>query len=699
MTAAPSINLETEVVTQALVRYLQVPGLAGEVALITLDNGRDHTRPSTLGPGGLANLDNAITEIESHQPAVSAIAITGKPFVFCVGADLTAVALIRSRDQAYESAQEGHRIFRRLRDSSVPTFAFINGAVMGGGLELALHCSYRTVARGVSAIGLPEVSLGLVPGWGGTQLLPALIGPDAAVTVIIENPLNQNALLAAQPAADLGIADAVFDDADFLAQSLGWAARVLSGSDSVPRSDHADDDWSGALDRGRRIAAAKLAGGAPAAQRALELIASSRTADFTTGTAAEDAVLADALMSEQLRASLYAFELVRSRSRKPAGAPDRSVARPVTKVGVIGAGLMATQLALLFARRLEVPIVMTDVDEKRLSDGVARVHAEIAKLAERGRLTPAKANRLTGAVTGSLDYRAFDDADLVIEAVFEDLAVKQHVLSELEQYVDPAAVLATNTSALSVSAMAEGLHHPERVVGLHFFNPVAVLPLVEVVRGERTDDTTLATAFAVTAGLRKSAVLVRDAPGFVVNRLLTRLLGEVFAATDEGTAIEVVDSALTPLGLPMSPFQLLGLVGPAVALHVAETLHESFPDRFRVSANLQRLVAAGKPGVYVWTDGRPRIDPEAAALFGPGDRPRSGDEIRERAERALADEIGRMLVEGVVATPADIDACLVLGAGWPLHDGGITPYLDRNGTSELVNGRRFLPTGVASLPR
>ena len=698
MTAAASINLETEVVTRSLVRYLQVPGLAGDVALITLDNGRDHTRPSTLGPGGLASLDNAITEIEAHQPAVSAIAITGKPFVFCVGADLSAVALIRSRDQAYESAHEGHRIFRRLREASVPTFAFINGAVLGGGLELALHCRYRTVARGVSTIGLPEVSLGLVPGWGGTQLLPALIGPDAAVTVIIENPLNQNVLLTAQPAADLGLADAVFDDADFLAQSLAWASSVLAGDVAVVRADHAGDDWAGPLERGRRIAAAKLAGGAPAAQRALELIAESRTADFTTGTAAEDSVLADALMSEQLRASLYAFELVRGRSRRPAGAPDRSLARPVTKVGVIGAGLMASQLALLFARRLEVPIVMTDVDQQRLDDGVARVHGEIAKLAERGRLTPAKSNRLIGAVTGSLDYRAFEDADLVIEAVFEDLAVKQHVLRELERYVDPAAVLATNTSALSVGAMASGLRHPERVVGLHFFNPVAVLPLVEVVRGEQTDDTALATAFAVAAGLRKSAVLVRDAPGFVVNRLLTRLLGEVFAATDEGTPIEVADAALTPLGLPMSPFQLLGLVGPAVALHVAQTLHDSFPDRFRVSANLERLVAAGKPGVYVWTDGRPRIDPEAVALFEPGDRPSTPDEVRQRAERALTDEIGRMLAEGVVATPADIDACVLLGAGWPLHDGGITPYLDRRGTAELVNGRRFLPAGLASVP-
>jgi 3-hydroxyacyl-CoA dehydrogenase/enoyl-CoA hydratase/carnithine racemase len=692
------VSAPEEIVTQALVRYLDVPGLAGELALITLDNGRDHTRPSTFGPGGLASLDAAITAIEAHQPAVAAIAVTGKPFVFSVGADLSALPLIQNREQAVGIGALGHRIFRRLRDSSVPTFAFINGAVMGGGLELSLHCRYRTLARGVGAIALPEVSLNLIPGWGGTQLLARLIGPDAAVTVIVENPLNQNTMLRASQAARLGIADVLLDDADFLAQSLAWAAGVVRGSITVERPDHDDDDWTSALARGAAIAGAKLHGAAPAPTRALELIAQSRTSDFTDGTAAEDQALADAIMSEELRASLYSFELIRTLGRRPAGAPDKALARPVTKVGVIGAGLMAGQLALLFARQLQVPVVLTDVDEQRLSAGVARVHADIAALAGRGRLSPDEANRLTAAVTGSLDYAEFADADFVIEAVFEELSIKQAVFAELEKHVGAATILATNTSSLSVSAMAEHLEHPERVVGFHFFNPVAVLPLVEVVRAAHTDDATLATTLAVAAGLRKNAVLVRDAPGFVVNRLLTRLLGAVIAAADEGTPIETADAALAPLGLPMSPFQLLGLVGPAVALHVAETLHEAFPDRFTVSANLRRLVEAGKPGVYIWDAGRPHLDPDLAHLFETGTTPSTPEQICDRAAAALADEIGRMLAEGVVASPAEIDLCLLLGGGWPFHDGGITPYLDRTGVAERVNGRRFLPRGVASLP-
>jgi 3-hydroxyacyl-CoA dehydrogenase len=265
------------------------------------------------------------------------------------------------------------------------------------------------------------------------------------------------------------------------------------------------------------------------------------------------------------------------------------------------------------------------------------------------------------------------------------------VFAEVEAVVSAECVLATNTSSLSVTEMAAGLRRPERVVGIHFFNPVAVMPLVEVVRGERTDDATLATAFALGATLKKSCVLVKDAPAFVVNRLLTRFMGEVVAAVDEGTPLAVADHALDGMGLPMTPFTLLQLVGPAVGLHVAETLHAAFPERFAVSANLAALVEAGKPGVY-----RPdfSLDADAVALFAGGDAPSTAEQVRERVLRALAEEIRLMLDEGVVAEAQDIDLCLLLGAGWPFHLGGITPYLDRTGHARP----RFLSRGIASMP-
>ncbi|MFI6732995.1 3-hydroxyacyl-CoA dehydrogenase NAD-binding domain-containing protein [Nonomuraea sp. NPDC050451] len=678
-----------EVVTKALVRDVQLPYGAGTMALITLDNGFDHTKPNTFGPNGLFALNGALSEI-AERSDLAAVGVTGKPFIFAVGADLKGAAALSTREEALAIGALGHHVFRRLSELSIPSFAFVNGAAMGGGLEVALHCTYRTISSGVPAVALPECFLGLVPGWGGTQLLPHLIGPAKAIKLIIENPLSQNRMVKGKEAYELGVADAMFEPADFLEESLRWAARVIKGELAVERPAH-DEDWDKTVADARFLVDMKLRGASPAPYRALDLIAQARTASRDEGFAAEDEALADLLMGDELRAGLYSFDLVQRRAKRPAGAPDRSLARKVTKVGVVGAGLMASQMALLFARRLEVPVVLTDLDQARLDKGVGYVHAEVDKLLGKGRVSADQANRLKALVTGSLTKDAFADADFVIEAVFEDMAVKKQVFAEVEAVVSAECVLATNTSSLSLTEMGAGLAHPERLVGFHFFNPVAVMPLLEIVRGAATDDATLATAFAVGKSLKKSSVLVKDAPAFVVNRLLTCFMGEVVTAVDEGTPLEVAEHALDGLGLPMSPFALLQLVGPAVGLHVAETLHEAFPDRFGVSENMAKLVATGKPGVY-----RPdfTLDPEAVALFSGGTSPSTAEQVRERVLAALAGEIRIMLDEGVVAAPQDIDLCMILGAGWPFHLGGITPYLDRTGIAQP----RFLPPGVASLP-
>ncbi|EEP74166.1 3-hydroxyacyl-CoA dehydrogenase NAD-binding [Micromonospora sp. ATCC 39149] len=680
-----------EVVTRALLRQVNVPGLARPAALITLDNGFDHTKPNSFGPGGLTSLDEAITAALAADPAF--VAVTGKPYIFCVGADITSLPQLADREQALEIGRLGHRVFARLKDSTVPTFAFVNGAAMGGGLELALHCHYRTLSGGASALALPEVSLGLIPGWGGTQLLPHLIGIPAATQVILQNPLMQNKMLKPKQAAELGIADVLLEPADFLERSLLWAAGVVRGEITVTRPEVDKDMWAGVLYFARQTLDARLHGAVPAAYKALDLLETAKDAEFAAGTAAEDEALADLIFSEELRSGLYAFDLVQRRAKRPAGAPDKGLARPVNKVGIVGAGLMASQLALLFARRLQVPVVMTDLDQARVDKGVGYVHTQIEKAVSRGRMDKGTAAKLYGLVSGSVDKGVFADADFVIEAVFEDLAVKKQVWAELEKIVSPEAVLATNTSSLSVTAMAEELEHPERVVGFHFFNPVAVLPLLEIVRGERTDDATLATAFAVGKQLKKSSVLVKDAPAFVVNRLLTRFLGTVFAAVDAGTPLDVANSALDPLGLPMRPLALLQLVGPAVAYHVGGTLHGAFPDRFGVSENLRRIAESGQPIVV-----DDEINADVAKLLVVGDEPLTAEQLRQNALDALAQEVRLMLDEGVVAEVQDIDLCLILGAGWPFHLGGVTPYLDRTGTSERVTGRRFLPRGLASLP-
>jgi 3-hydroxyacyl-CoA dehydrogenase/enoyl-CoA hydratase/carnithine racemase len=702
-----------EVVTRAIVRDVDLgrvsEGGAGVLALITLDNGHDHTKPNTFGPQGLLSLNAALDAAEARAAAgeIAAVGVTGKPFILAAGADLDGAAAAitgagvdpeDARERALGIASLGHAVFRRLGELPVPSFAFINGVALGGGLEVALHCTYRTISSGVPMIAFPECFLGLVPGWGGAYLLPRLIGPARALKLIIENPLSQNKMLRGPEAFQLGIADAMFEPADFLEESLRWASLVLTGAETVSRPGRPDaadpaaraagteEEWAQAAAAARLFIDGKVHGAAPAPYRALDLVTAARTASRDEGFAAEDDALADLLLSEELGAGLYAFDLVQKRTRRPAGAPDKSLARPVTKVGVVGAGLMAAQIALLFVRRLQVPVVMTDLDQARVDTGVGYVHAEIDKQLSRGRISPDAANRQKALITGSVAKDAFADAGFVIEAVFEELAVKRQVFAEVEAVVNETCVLATNTSSLSVTAMTSGLAHPERVVGFHFFNPVAVLPLVEVVRGSSTDDAAVATALAVGRQLKKNCVIVADRPAFVVNRVLTRFLGEITRTVDEGTPFEVAEHAADPLGLPMTPFLLLQLVGPRIALHVAETLHDAFGDRFAVSPKLRALAESGKSSVYLPDFS---VDPGVIELLSGGSAPSTESEVLERALEGLAQEIKIMLDEGVVAAPEDIDLCMILGAGWPFHLGGITPYLDRTGIAAKVNGVAF----------
>lgn len=689
-----------EVVTHALVRDIDLSAFGGKgvMALITLDNGQDHNRPNTFGPQSVQALDAAITDAIGRKPA--AIAITGKPFIFAAGADLSALSFLTQRGQSLAIGKLGHDVFRRLDESSIPTFAFINGLALGGGLEVGLHCHYRTLSS-TAFTALPEVFLGLVPGWGGATILPKLIGPERAVQIIMLNALNNNTMMKAKDALKLGVVDSVFEPADFLERSIGFAVSVLNGTTKIERADYSNDPaWESALATGK-AAALKKYGGAEIASpmRALELIAAARSNTRGQGFDAEDQVLADLTMSDPLRASLYAFNLIQKKRKKVEGAPKPALARKVTKVGVVGAGLMASQLALILIRNLKCPVVMTDMDQERADKGVTWVKNELAKLVEKKRMSAEAATRLSLLISGSADQSIYAGCDFIIEAIFEELSLKQDLFKKLEGLVSPECVLATNTSSLSVERMTEGLKNPERVVGFHFFNPVSVMPLLEVARTSTTDDATTATAIAVGKELKKTMIICKDAPGFVVNRLLTRFMGEVTDAVDEGTSPEIADAAMMEIGFPMSPFQLLDLVGPGVALHVSETLHNNLGARYKISPTMQRMVQEGVRNFYIKDEnGAVNSNPAALALIEKGSTPSSAEQVRARALAALAEEARMMLDEGVVSTPAEIDLCMLMGAGWPMHLGGILPYLDREGISESVTGKRFHEKAVASLP-
>jgi 3-hydroxyacyl-CoA dehydrogenase/enoyl-CoA hydratase/carnithine racemase len=606
---------------------------------------------------------------------------------------LTHVPQIRERHLGRLIGELGHHALGKLGELGVPSFVFINGLALGGGLEIALNADYRTINKTAPAVALPEVFIGLIPGWGGAYLLPNLIGIKNALKVIVENPLKQNRTMSAEDVYEMGIADAIFDSPRFLEDSLAWADQVLGGlkvkRKHEPNAIEKATIWGPAVNIARSMVEEKLGKVPLSPYKALDLIAAAKSGSKAEGFAREDDAIEELIASDQFRASIYAFNLVQKHAKKPTGAPDKELARKVSKVGVVGAGLMASQFALLFLRRLQVPVVITDVSQERIDKGLQYIKDELQKLVDKGRLSTDDRNRLVGNLSGSLDYKAFADCDWVIEAVFEELSVKHDVFAKIEEVVSSDCILASNTSSLSIDAMAEKLKHPQRLAGFHFFNPVAVMPLVEVVRAKNSSDEAVATAMEVAKNLKKTAVITSDSAGFVVNRLLGFLLGEAMRAVDEGASFEEVANAIAPLGLPMNPFDLLELVGLKVGAHVLDSMHAFNSERFYASENLHKLAEYGK---LLERDAKGKIkgyDKKAIEIVAGGNSARRAEEIFEGVQLGLAREIKLMLDEKVVGTAQDIDLCMIMGAGWPFHLGGITPYLDRCGASQKAFGGSF----------
>lgn len=692
---------EDEVVTRSLVRDVALPS-GGTLALITLDNGRDHTRPNTLGPRTLQELGDVLDALRARAASgdIQAVAVTGKPFIFAAGADLSKVSTLATEENARLMAQFGHFVLGKLGELGVPSFAFVNGLALGGAMEIALHCDYRTLDSSTAALAFPEVFLGIIPGWGGATIVPNLIGIEQALEIIVTNPLKNNRMLKPKQAFEMGLFDAMFGSASFLERSIAWADAVIAGSEKVERK-HAPGKlerltkWPAAIKIARETLKARIGTAARAPYVALDLLSAAKDNDLARGFEREDEALAELISGDQFAASVYAFDLVQKRAKRPAGAPDKQLAKPVRKVGVIGAGLMASQFALLFARKLRVPVLITDLDQSRVDKGLAYIRGEIDKMLEKGRLSADDANQITALVQGTTDKTRYADCDWVIEAVFEELGVKQQVFAEIEAIVSETAVLATNTSSLSVEEIGERLEHPERLVGFHFFNPVAVMPLIEVVRTPTTDDETLATAMVVAKKLGKSAVITADRPGFVVNRLLAKVMGEAARALDAGTPLPVVERAFAPIGLPMGPFELIDLVGWKVAAHVQDTMVAAFPDRFYASENLHRLADVDEPLVKTKHGKVEDLSKAGKKAVTLGKTAIGEEEILHRVEDELAREIKIMLDEHVVAAAEDIDLCLILGAGWPFQAGGATPYLDRSGASERAFGGAFHEPRIA----
>lgn len=663
----------------------------GKIAIVTMDNGEDYKKPNTFGEKALESLNEAMDKIEA-EPDLKGMMLCGKHYIFAAGADISQMPFINTFEQGRQAGAEGHAAMKRIMDLKIPTLAAINGAALGGGLEISLYCDYRTVAKSVPAIAFPECFLGLIPGWGGSTLTPRLIGPEKALELIVYNSMNQNRMINGPKAFEMGLADRLFESAEFFDESLALLEDIIEGKEKIERKPPDVSKLKMLVKNAIDFVDSRVHGAAPSPYRAIELIQNACDLNKPVDEcfAEEDKALGDLIKSRQCKASIYSFDLVQRRAKRPVGRPKDVKPRKIKKVGIIGAGLMASQLAVLFLRRLGVPVVMKDIKQEFLDKGVGYVKGELAGQVAKGKMTQPKADHLMHILIPTLEYGDFADCDFVIEAVFEEMPIKQKVFAEAEAVIPETCILATNTSSLSITEMASQLKHPQRVVGFHFFNPVAILPLLEIIKGEKTDPETLATAFELAKKIRKNAILVKDSPAFLVNRLLTKLMSDCLTIVDEGADFKQVDEAALSLGLPMAPFDLLALVGTAVAFHVGETLHKAWPDRFPVNEHMRKLVDAKLTGVYQGVGPSKKVHPKVAEIWADkGNREFLKEEIVDRLLTNLTHEIDLILKEKVVPDPKDIDTAMLLGAGWPFFNGGITFYLDIEGYTPKVLQKVF----------
>lgn len=645
---------------------------------------------------------------------------SGKEGTFIVGADVEAIAAIDGPDDGEAKARVGQALYLELERLPVPTVAAIDGICLGGGLELTLACRYRVCSdHAKTRLGFPEVQLGLLPGWGGTTRLPRLVGLQAALDLMVTgNPIRPD------KARRIGLVSEVFPHAGFHDRAAAFALDALDLPQGASRRRRGlttrllDDTAPGrrvVLATARRRVMKKTGGRYPAPLKILEVLKQA------AGLPLADALTLEARAFGELTATpthanlLHVFHL-REGARKTQRAVPGGSARPVNRLGVVGAGVMGGGIAQLAAFR-DVDVRMKDIRDEAVAGGLQHARSLFDAAVKRRKLTPAAADRKMDRIHGGLDWNGFHTADLVIEAVVERIDVKRAVLGEAEEVVADECVLATNTSSLSVDEMAAGLRRPERFCGIHFFNPVDRMPLVEIIRGKRTDDDTVATAHAVALALGKVPVICRDGPGFLVNRILGPYLNEAGHLLADGCRVEVIDKAATEFGMPMGPLRLMDEVGLDIARHAGATLHEAFGARMAPAAPLialgetPRLGRKNEHGFYLYQSGKSTsVDPGIYADLGDSVPNRTSpttspalSEIRERLVLAMINEAARVLEDRIVDTAGEVDLGMIMGTGFPPFRGGLLRFADAHHPRSLVEklerleaavGPRFAPAPV-----
>ncbi len=616
---------------------------------------------------------------------------SGKEGSFIAGADVDAIAHLEDPEEAEQKIRLGQAIFSEVASVSVPTVAAVDGICLGGGVELSLACSHRVASdRPETRLGLPEVMLGFLPAWGGTTRLPRLVGLQAALDLLLTGKQ-----IPASKARRIGLVDEVLPAGIFADKALEFAENLAEGrwTGRPPRRGLAARVLDGTppgralvFRMARKQVMRTTRGHYPAPLRILELLKRHLKSPVEESLAAEARIGAELIVSPVSKNLVHVF-LMREAARKGTGVADPDVRpRPVEAMGVLGAGVMGGGIAQLAAYK-GIHVYMKDIRHEAITGGLRHARELFDKAVARRRLTPRKARQRMELISGGLEMHGLRPSDVVVEAVVERMDVKRQVLAETEKVVRPDCVLATNTSSLSVDAMAEALERPERFLGMHFFNPVHRMPLVEVVRGSRSDDVSVATIYALALRLGKVPVVVGDGPGFLVNRILGPYLNEAGHLLADGARVDEVDRVALDFGMPMGPLRLIDEIGIDVASHAGRSLHEALGNRLAPSPVLVRLSETGRLGrkgglgFYRYEKGREKgVDPEIYRVLAPALGPRREGlderEIRLRLVAQMIAEAARALEEGIVRTAAAVDLAMIMGTGFPPFRGGLLRFAD-----------------------
>jgi 3-hydroxyacyl-CoA dehydrogenase / enoyl-CoA hydratase / 3-hydroxybutyryl-CoA epimerase / enoyl-CoA isomerase len=681
------------------------------IAVLTID--QPGSRANTLGQAVLAELDAAARDLAGRAGLKGLVLRSGKPGMFVAGADLKELGGARpDPDLTRKMVKRGHDMIAAFENLPFPTVAVIDGACLGGGLELALGCDYRLAgSHPKTEIGLPEVKVGLIPGWGGTQRLTRLIGPNLAAEMIAAGEAVN-----ARKAAERGI---VFDVVPS-ERLLDEAVRLLRWADET-------GDWKQARRRkqlpvglteeqlGFAAAVAKAQVHAkagphyPAPAAAVKAIFEGCNLPLEEGLKVETECFVP-LPGGTVSRNLIAVFFMTQRLQKDPGVADANVQpAEVRQVGVVGAGLMGAGIAGAHVRR-GVPAVMLDNAPGAIEKGVGAITKSLMGRVEIGRMSPQEAATALARLSTSMTTQALADRDVVIEAIVEDEPTKAKLFRELTKIVPPTAILASNTSTISITRLAKAVDRPEDFAGMHFFNPVDRMQLVEVIRGEKTSDRTVVTLVALAKRIGKTPIVVRDCPGFLVNRILFPYMNEALVMLEEGASSRALDRAATAFGMPMGPITLQDVVGLDTSLYAGRVISAAFPDRAVSGRVIDELVAARRlgqksgAGFYSYARGPKGADDPALdavlARVRKGARAISQEEITDRLFLPMLTEATRILDEGIVREPADVDMGLILGIGFPPFRGGLLRWADTEGLPKVVAklekyaplGKRFEPT-------